>query len=158
MISVNLKGTGQALAGSLLAAALGGLTACSSEPEQLAVENSAKAAKLSQCVEPTDFMRRNHMEVIKHQRDETVHKGIRDTNHSLAGCVDCHVQYDAQQQPVPIDAPGQFCAACHEFTAVKLDCFQCHATIPAEASWSAASITAHGFHGKVAEQEKGTEQ
>jgi hypothetical protein len=30
-----------------------------------------------QCVEPVEFMRRNHMELILHQRDETVHRGIR---------------------------------------------------------------------------------
>ena len=36
-------------------------------------------------------MRRNHMELIKHQRDATVHDGIRGTKHSLAGCIDCHV-------------------------------------------------------------------
>ena len=29
------------------------------------------------CVEPTDDMRKNHMEYILHQRDATVHEGIR---------------------------------------------------------------------------------
>jgi hypothetical protein len=36
-----------------------------------------------QCVEPTAEMRRNHMEKILHQRDETMHRGIRTTQHSL---------------------------------------------------------------------------
>ncbi len=114
----------------LFAGALLALAGCSGEPEPLAVEGSSKAAKLTQCVEPTDFMRRNHMELIKHQRDETVHKGIRETNYSLAGCVDCHVQYDASHQPVPVTAEGQFCDGCHDYTGVHLDCFQCHATVP----------------------------
>ena len=26
----------------------------------------------------------------------------------------------------------QFCASCHEYTAVKVDCFQCHASKPEE--------------------------
>ena len=35
------------------------------------------------CVEDTDFMRRNHMSLLKHQRDETMHEGIRSKQHSL---------------------------------------------------------------------------
>ena len=56
------------------------------------IEGSAKADKLDACVAPTPFIRRNHFELIKHQRDITVHKGIRKTDHSLAGCVAEHVQ------------------------------------------------------------------
>ena len=54
------------------------------------VVTGSRAANEKSCVEPTDFMRRNHMEVIKHQRDETVHGGIRSTKHSLAVCIACH--------------------------------------------------------------------
>jgi predicted CXXCH cytochrome family protein len=84
-------------------------------------------------VKPTDFMRRNHMELIKHQRVETVRKGIRDSQDSLAGCVDCHVQFDSNNKAVPINAEGQFCSNCHEYLSVSLDCFQCHATVPDDA-------------------------
>jgi len=94
------------------------------------VEGSAKADKLDACVRDTPFMRRNHFELIKHQRDVTVHEGIRKTKDSLAGCVDCHVRRDAQNQPVPINAPGEFCAGCHEYAGVSIDCFSCHATVP----------------------------
>lgn len=95
-----------------------------------AVEGSAKADKLESCVRDTPFMRRNHFELIKHQRDVTVHEGIRKTEDSLAGCVDCHVRRDAEGQPVAINAPGEFCASCHTYAAVTLDCFSCHATVP----------------------------
>ena len=94
------------------------------------VEGTAKADKLDACVAPTPFMRRNHFELIKHQRDVTVHEGIRKTDHSLAGCVDCHVRKDAQGSHVSVDAAGEFCAGCHEFTGATLDCFTCHATKP----------------------------
>lgn len=94
------------------------------------VIEGSEAAQLDSCVEPTDFMRRNHMEVIEHQRDETVHKGIRSTKHSLAGCIECHARYDADNTPVPVNAEGQFCIACHEFAAVGMNCFGCHANIP----------------------------
>jgi len=94
------------------------------------VIEGSEAAQLDSCVEPTDFMRRNHMEVIEHQRDETVHNGIRSTKHSLAGCIECHARYDADNTPVPVNAEGQFCIACHEFAAVGMNCFGCHANIP----------------------------
>jgi predicted CXXCH cytochrome family protein len=94
------------------------------------VKGSAKADKLDACVAPTDFMRRNHFELIKHQRDVTVHEGIRKTDHSLAGCVDCHVRKNAKGSNVSVNSPGEFCAGCHEFAGTTLDCFTCHATKP----------------------------
>jgi len=94
------------------------------------IEGTAKADKLDACVAPTAFMRRNHFELIQHQRDITVHQGIRKTDNSLAGCVDCHVRMDEQGTPVPVNAPGEFCAGCHKYTGASLDCFSCHATKP----------------------------
>jgi len=87
-------------------------------------------AKGEQCVAETGFMRRNHMDLILHQRDETVVKGIRDEPFSLVECVDCHVQHDANNTPIRVDAEGQFCASCHAFVAAKIDCFSCHAAVP----------------------------
>ena len=49
-----------------------------------------KIAQGDKCVEPTDEMRRNHMNLLLHQRDQTMHKGIRTVKHSLKNCVDCH--------------------------------------------------------------------
>ncbi len=94
----------------------------------------SKAASEKSCVEPTAFMRRNHMEVIEHQRDETVHSGIRATKHSLAGCIQCHVSRDSNGTPIPVDRPDQFCGACHRYMAVRPDCFGCHATVPTSAA------------------------
>lgn len=94
------------------------------------VEGTAKADGMDACVAPTPFMRRSHFELIKHQRDITVHEGIRLTDNSLAGCVDCHVRKDVSGTHVAINASGEFCAACHEFTATTMDCFTCHATTP----------------------------
>lgn len=82
------------------------------------------------CVADTDFMRRNHMDLIVHQRDETVIKGIRDEPFSLVECVDCHVQKNANNEFIRIDAQDQFCASCHTFVAAKIDCFSCHAAVP----------------------------
>ena len=116
--------------GLLLAACLGLLGTLGTVQAGGGVEGSAKADKLDACVAPTAFMRRNHFELIKHQRDITVHEGIRKTDNSLAGCVDCHVRMDAQGAQVPVNAAGEFCAGCHEYTGASLDCFTCHATKP----------------------------
>jgi hypothetical protein len=86
--------------------------------------------KGDRCVEPTPVIRRNHMEFLLHQRDETMHLGIRTKKHSLNECVECHVQHDAQGQAIPVNAPGQFCDSCHRYAGVNIDCFQCHATTP----------------------------
>jgi len=94
------------------------------------VTPGSKAAGLTECVRDTSFMRRNHMELIEHQRDITVHQGIRETTDSLAGCVDCHVSYDQEHRAVPVSSDGQFCSACHEFAAVDVNCFGCHSTVP----------------------------
>ncbi len=158
MISVNINRAGWVLTSVLAVGLLGGLSGCSSEPENPAVAGSSKAAKLSQCVEPTDFMRRDHMELIKHQRDETVRQGIRKTDHSLHGCIDCHAQLDKDGQPVPVNAPGQFCSGCHEYTAVQMNCFQCHATVP---QGDSPAKTAGGLalpNGGLIAQQKGAGQ
>ncbi|WP_295444901.1 sulfur reduction protein DsrJ [uncultured Thiodictyon sp.] len=106
---------------------------------QCYVRPGSRAAALDDCVAPTAFMRRNHMELIKHQRDATVHQGIRGTRDSLAGCIDCHVSRAADGQPVAVNEKHQFCSACHAFAAVKVDCFDCHAAVPRGAPLSEAA-------------------
>lgn len=86
--------------------------------------------KDGQCVAPTDVIRRDHMKFLLHQRDDTVHRGIRTPQHSLVGCVNCHANPDGSGRMQPVNAPGQFCASCHEYAAVKIDCFECHASTP----------------------------
>jgi hypothetical protein len=82
------------------------------------------------CVEDTDFMRRNHMTLLRHQRDETVHKGIRTKLHSLKECVACHAVPGPDAIPLTVASPKHFCRSCHDYAAVKIDCFQCHASRP----------------------------
>lgn len=94
------------------------------------VTKSSKAAKMDSCVAPTDVMRRNHMEFLKHERDETVRKGVRGVRFSLADCVDCHASIDEKGKPVPVTESGEFCQTCHSYVAVNLPCFQCHRTTP----------------------------
>jgi hypothetical protein len=91
----------------------------------------SQVSKTQGCVEPTEVMRKNHMRFLLHQRDETVHEGIRTKKFSLVECVNCHSSDDQNGRPIAINAPGQFCQSCHAYTSVHIDCFQCHATTPA---------------------------
>ena len=74
------------------------------------------------CVAPVAEMRRDHMKMLLHQRDRTMRQGLREPRFSLKGCVDCH----ASQQTGSVLGNEGFCSSCHEFTAVKMDCFECH--------------------------------
>ena len=87
-----------------------------------------------ECVAPEDEMRRNHMKYILHQRDETMHKGIRTPRYSLEECVNCHAAEDDRGEYLPVNGPNQFCSSCHTYASVNIDCFQCHATKPVRAS------------------------
>lgn len=89
---------------------------------------------VQQCVEPTDVMRRNHMKFLLHQRDETVLDGIRTKKYSLTGCINCHAQTSDDGKIVRADDPEYFCTTCHEYTSVKIDCFECHSDRPAAAA------------------------
>lgn len=88
-------------------------------------------AKGDKCVSDTKDMRRNHMKMLKHQRDDTMRKGIRTTQFSLKNCIDCHVNPKTNSVA---SSKEDFCMGCHTYAAVKLDCFECHSTKPKAAA------------------------
>ena len=67
------------------------------------------------------------MKLLKHQRDETVHNGIRTKRYSLTGCIECHA---SRKTGSVIGSDQNFCQGCHSYAAVALDCFDCHASKP----------------------------
>lgn len=86
-----------------------------------------KAVKGEQCVEDTAVMRRNHMDYLRHHRDDALREGIRTEKYSLKACLDCHVEPAGSTQA----AQGEhFCKSCHAYAAVHVDCFECHNTRP----------------------------
>ena len=91
-----------------------------------------ETARGDKCVEDAAFMRRNHMNLLKHQRDDTLRGGIRTAKYSLKACVECH----ASQSSGSVNVAGtNFCQSCHNYTAVKIDCFECHASKPPATSF-----------------------
>jgi hypothetical protein len=79
------------------------------------------------CIADPATMRREHPNLLRHQRDETVHQGIRGAKASLQGCIACHASTKTGSVAA---AQTDFCVACHSYTAVKVDCFECHASKP----------------------------
>lgn len=84
------------------------------------------------CVADTAFMRRHHMKMLMHQRDATMHEGIRTKTFSLNGCLSCHAVTGGDGKPVAYDSEQHFCRGCHTYAAVSIDCFTCHASRPGE--------------------------
>ena len=86
-----------------------------------------RATPGTQCVAEPALMRREHMNLLEHQRDDTVRGGIRGATYSLKGCIDCHASLKTQSVA---KAESNFCISCHSYAAVKIDCFECHASQP----------------------------
>jgi hypothetical protein len=89
---------------------------------------------VKQCIESTEFMRANHMQLLVKWRDEAVRKGKTEYINSqgksfkisLQTCLNCH------SDPA-LNTSDQFCVSCHNYTAVKPNCWSCH-TWPTEAA------------------------
>ncbi len=81
----------------------------------------------TQCVADPATMRREHPRMLEHQRDDTVHGGIRGAKASLKACIACHASPATGSVAA---ADTNFCVSCHTYTAVRIDCFECHATKP----------------------------
>jgi len=114
----------------LLAGIVLALPAMQALAESTYLANGSKAASLKSCVAPTHEIRINHMDYMKHERDETVRDGDRTGKFSIAECIDCHAGKDSAGNYLPVDSEGQFCRNCHEYAAVHPACFDCHRTTP----------------------------
>jgi hypothetical protein len=83
-------------------------------------------AKAAHCIRDDEYMIRHHPDMLKHQRVDTLRRGIRSGDFSLKHCMECHSNYQtAGNGPIKTD-----CDNCHEFAAVELDCWDCHAKRP----------------------------
>ena len=112
----------------LLAGSAAGVIAMAAGP-------SLEPARSGTCVEDPKLMRRSHPDFLKHDRDDTVRRGIRGIRHSLAGCVDCHA---SKSDGKVLGSDRHFCQGCHTYAAVKVDCFDCHASTARPAATAAA--------------------
>ncbi len=114
------------LAAFLFSAAALAADASDAKPTGLDPTANVYKGKGDHCVEPTEVIRRDHMKMILHQRDETMHKGIRTKKHSLKNCIECH----ADPKTNTVLGKDGFCQSCHTYAAVTIDCFSCHNPSP----------------------------
>jgi len=112
---------------SLLLLLVAGAAVAGGESGRTPLPVIERAAQGAQCVADPATMRRNHMEMLKHQRKDTVRDGARDGRFSLKECIACHA---SRQTGSVAKSETNFCVSCHAYAAVKIDCFECHASKP----------------------------
>jgi hypothetical protein len=75
------------------------------------------------CIEPTEYMAANHMELLNRWRNDLVREGITTYTSStgevwdisLTGtCLSCHTSKE------------NFCTRCHDYADVEPTCWDCH--------------------------------
>ncbi len=76
------------------------------------------------------YWRKHHMDLMRHDRDLTLREGERDIQASIGRCFDCHAVKDEAGQAVSVESDKHFCRVCHDYAAVKVDCFMCHRSTP----------------------------
>ena len=76
------------------------------------------------------YWRRNHMRLMKHDRDLTMRSGDRTIGASLKACFECHSTKASDGAYVTYQDEAHFCRSCHDYAAVKVDCFTCHRSTP----------------------------
>jgi predicted CXXCH cytochrome family protein len=86
------------------------------------------------------WMRKWHMRALDHKRDETMHEGIRTDQFSLKRCITCHAVKDESGKFVTVKDERHFCRTCHDYAAVSVDCFDCHASRPGSGEGDMAAL------------------
>ncbi|ABW66262.1 sulfate reduction electron transfer complex DsrMKJOP subunit DsrJ [Desulfosudis oleivorans] len=90
---------------------------------ELVYTDKAKEAKV--CVESTDYMKTEHMQLLDLWRDAVVRKAERAYVNSSGKtfdmsltntCLDCHAN------------KAEFCDRCHNYSSVRPYCWDCHNT------------------------------
>jgi len=86
--------------------------------------NNAAISELEvkKCIEPVDFMRANHMKLLRGWMEDLEEKDIdtytatdgKEYDASFSTCMECH------------ESKANFCDRCHTYAAVKPYCWQCH--------------------------------
>jgi len=82
---------------------------------------------VKQCIEPTEWMRANHMQLLNRWRDEAVREGKTEYINSqgksfkigIDTCLNCHYN-------PALKSSDQFCVSCHDYASVKPTCWSCH--------------------------------
>jgi len=90
--------------------------------------NPPKALPGTKCDADPKWMRIWHMRKLVHKRDQTLREGIRTKKFSLKRCITCHAVKDESGKFLTVKDERHFCRSFHDYAAVRIDCFDCHAS------------------------------
>jgi len=85
------------------------------------------------------LMRKDHKDLLRHKRDDTMIRGVRTKDNSLKACINCHVPKQHNGKILRHTDPEHFCATCHQYVAAQPDCFKCHVDHPVDDKTGIAS-------------------
>jgi hypothetical protein len=88
--------------------------------------------------EKKDVMKNSHQALLKERMNAEYPLTVLQQGVSLEQCVTCHVVRGEDKAPLAADNPKHFCRDCHAKQSVSINCFSCHASLPA----SDPSVTA----------------
>lgn len=102
----------------------------------------------TQCVEPAEYMRANHMQLLNQWRNAAVRDGKTEYVNSqgktfeisLQSCLECHstgtvpnaggvsnpASNTGVSNPAVNTSSDQFCVTCHNYASVEPTCWSCH--------------------------------
>jgi hypothetical protein len=111
--------------------------------------------------EDPQIMRKEHGKVLINEMNKAAQATSRKEDDTIERCVTCHVKRDEKQAPVSASDPRHYCTQCHAKSSVSINCFTCHASLPAsdaatmdKSVRNAEAIDAHLQQWKKYEQEK----
>ena len=111
--------------------------------------------------EDPQIMRKEHGKVLIAEMNKAAQSTTRKADDTIERCVTCHVRRDEKQVPVSASDPSHYCTQCHAKSSVSINCFTCHASLPAsdtatmdKSVRNAEAIDAHLQQWKKYEQEK----
>ena len=100
-----------------------GATGGNAQPDPSINTPEIQKLAVKQCIEPTTYMKANHMEIL-HKWMDAVTSGASNTTYmsstgktypmALDTCFGCHSN------------KKEFCDRCHNYMAVNLPCWKCH--------------------------------
>lgn len=81
--------------------------------------------------EKPEVMRSNHQALLRYGMENGARSTTRWEEATIERCVTCHIVRDEQGQPLSAADAKHFCRDCHTKERVSINCFSCHASLPA---------------------------
>lgn len=81
--------------------------------------------------EKKDIMRNSHPALLKDRMNAEHPLTMPQRNVSIEQCVTCHIVRGEDNAPLSADRQEHFCRNCHAQQRVSINCFSCHASLPA---------------------------